>query len=439
MVQADSTSTTYPFRVLEISNGSPVQISNVTIKDGHSTATTEDGDGGGIEVLSGSLTMRNSTVTANTADSDGGGIYVAGLNSDQQFPRAPRARHTSKNVTISDNSAAIDRRRPRRRRPGDHGKASVTSNTVTGSLSDGAGIRLGDDGELLPEPLRKRLHRGRQHAARPVAVAFSTFGSLALTGGAIGGPSSADGNHAFIGAGLDNAQVATLHDVTVQHNAVLSGGNGGGIDNNDRLSITGGSLSHNQAQSGGGLNNETGGHATLQNVNVSRNAVIRGRRPFQRRQPVGQRRVDRRKLRPTMAVAFFNDNGSANIKGTSITGNSALREGGGIVSFAPLSLTRVQLGTVVQPNVAQEGGGIFTEQHRGHDRALDDRGNRARNAGGGSGGGVFDEFGADDELRQTTVSGNTSDGCRRRHHHRRGNDDHPHVDDLRQRGHRRGH
>ena len=105
---------------------------------------------------------------------------------------------------------------------------------------------------------------------------IANAGYVQLSGGAIGGPSSADGNHAFIGAGLGNAQVATLDDVTVQHNTVFSGGNGGGIDNNNRLSITGGSLSHNQAQFGGGLNNEAGGHAILQNVNVSRNQSFAG-------------------------------------------------------------------------------------------------------------------------------------------------------------------
>ena len=133
VVQADTTSTTYPFRVLEISNGSPVQISNITIKDGHSTTTTEDGNGGGIEVLSGSLTMRNSTVTANTADSDGGGIYVAGLNS-VNGSSGTESQAYLKNVTISDNSAAN----------GGGGldvegqaimQGVVTGNTLTGSLS----------------------------------------------------------------------------------------------------------------------------------------------------------------------------------------------------------------------------------------------------------------------------------------------------------------
>ena len=407
MVQADTTSTTYPFRVLQISNGSPVQISNVTIKDGHSTTSTEDGNGGGIEVLSGSLTMRNSTVTANTADNDGGGIYVAGLNSIN-VSSGTESQAYLKNVTISDNTAAN----------GGGGldvegqaimQGVVTGNTLTGSSLQGAGIRLGDDGAFYPSLSASDLTVAANTGASDGGGIYN-FGSLALTGGAIGGPSKADGNHAFIGAGLDNAQVATLDDVTVQHNTVSSGGNGGGIDNNDRLSITGGSLSHNQAQFGGGLNNEAGGHAILQNVNMSRNHSFAGGGLFNE---------DSLSVSGGLIAGnsgdhgggVLNDNGSAHIKGTAITGNSALTEGGGIISFAPLSLTRVQLGTVSRPNVAQEGGGIFTESTGATIVRSTIAGNQARNAGAGSGGGVFDEFGADDEVRQTTVIGNSSDGA----------------------------
>ncbi len=406
VVQADTTSTTYPFRVLQVSNGSAVQISNVTIKDGHSTATTEDGDGGGIEVLSGSLTMRNSTVTANTADNDGGGIYVAGQNSINNGSSGTESQAYLKNVTISGNTASMGGGLDIEGQA-IIGGGQVTGNTVTGPL--GGGIRLGADGDFYPSLSASDLTVAANTGASNGGGIYN-FGSLALTGGAIGGPSSADGNHAFIGAGLYNAQVATLHNITVQHNTVLSGGNGGGIDNNDRLSITSGLLSHNQAQTGGGLNNEAGGHAILQNVHVSRNQSFAGGGLFNEDSLsvsgglIAENSADH-------GGGVLNDNGSANIKGTSITGNSALREGGGVISFAPLSLTRVQLGTVAQPNVAQEGGGIFTEQTGATIVRSTIAGNRARSAGGGSGGGVFDEFGADDELRQTTVTGNTSDGA----------------------------
>ena len=161
VVEAGTTSSLYPFRVLQIDDGSPVQLSNMTIMHGSSTSP-EDGDGGGIEVLSGSLTMRNSTVTANLAQGQGGGIYEAGLNSIGGSSGTESQAYL-KNVTITDNAAfggggGLDV----------EGQAVIEGGSVAGNSirsarfpgPDGAGIRLGDDGNLLSEPSRGRPQRG---------------------------------------------------------------------------------------------------------------------------------------------------------------------------------------------------------------------------------------------------------------------------------------
>src|SRR5581483_10970157 len=148
VVEADSTSSAYPFRVLQINSGSNVQISNVTIENGHSSTSNEDGNGGGIEVVSGALTMRNSTVTANTAEVDGGGIYVAGLNSIKNEPSGTESQAYLKNDTISNNTASnggggIDL----------EGQAISQGGSITGNTApngDGGGIRLGGDGNFYP-------------------------------------------------------------------------------------------------------------------------------------------------------------------------------------------------------------------------------------------------------------------------------------------------
>jgi hypothetical protein len=105
----------------------------------------------------------------------------------------------------------------------------------------------------------------------------------------------------------------------------------------------------------------------------------------------------------------FNNLGTTTINGTSITKNTAALEGGGIFSRSPLTLTRVQLGTTSRPNVAQDGGGLYTVNVGATIVRSRIEGNQARNAGAGSGGGIFNSVNADVELDRTTLTGNSSD------------------------------
>jgi CSLREA domain-containing protein len=405
VIEADSTSSSYPFRVLEINSGANVQISKVTIEDGHSSTATEDGNGGGIEVLSGSLTMRNSTVTANTADGDGGGIYVAGQNSIQSESGGLSGAESQaylKNVTISDNSASdggggLDV----------EGQAVIGASLVTGNTAPnaGGGILLNDDGDFYPSLSGSDL----DVTANTVAAyggGIANAGSLRLTGGAIGGPSQADGNTAGQdGGGLDNAQVANLAGVAVQNNAAQQD-LGGGIYTSDRLSMSRGSLSHNQASAAGGLNNED--QAALTNVKVSGNQAG----------AAGGLGNDGISLSVTggsvtgnsaeVGGGVYNNHGTASFNGTSITGNRAAG-GGGIYSEDALNLTDVQLGTTKHPNFALQGGGLLTDNLGATIVRSTIEGNRARDGGNGSGGGIFNTDNATDHIIQTTVAGNTSD------------------------------
>lgn len=401
IVQADTTSSSYPFRVLQINSGSNVQISSMTFEDGHANATTEDGDGGGIEVLSGSLTMRNSTVTANTADNDGGGIYVAGQNSIARSSGAESQAYL-RNVTISGNSAAdggggLDV----------EGQAVIGTSLVTGNTAPnaGGGILLNDDGDFYPSLSGSDL----DVTANTVAAyggGIANAGSLRLTGGTIGGPSQAEGNIAGQdGGGLDNEQVATLGGVTVQNNAAQQN-LGGGIYSDGRLSMNRGSLSENQANTAGGLDNEH--QAALTNVNVSGNRAGGG----------GGLGNDGTSLSVTggsitrntaeVGGGVYNNQGTASFDGTSITGNGAAG-GGGIISFDALNLTEVQLGTTTHPNMAFQGGGLLTDRTGATIVRSTIEGNRVRDDGNGSGGGIFNTEGATDHIIQTTVAGNTSD------------------------------
>jgi hypothetical protein len=432
VVEADSTSPSYPFRVLQISNGSPVQVSNVTVKDGDSTspaptprpalaASVEDGYGGGIEVLSGSLTMRNSTVTGNFAENQGGGIYVAGLNS-VSGSSGTESQAYLKNVTISDNDAGN----------GGGGldvegqaimQGAITAN-IGGELG-GGGILLDDDGTYYPSLSASKLTvSGNRSLGEGGGIA--NYGSLALTGGVVGGSSNADGNSSqpprgrtfnpqvtsqLRGGGIFNRQVATLHNVAVLHNKALYGG---GIENDDRVSVIGGSLSHNRAQDAAGLDNESG-QATLTGVKVAGNHAVDQAGGIGNVGPSSGLSVSGGSITNNTAPQ---DGGGilsiepASVAGTSVTGNTADGgDGGGIYSSAPLTLTGVQLGTAAQPNAAQLGGGLYTDGTGATIVRSTIAGNQARDAGNGAGGGIFNLHQADDELRQTTLTGNSSDSA----------------------------
>jgi hypothetical protein len=74
-------------------------LTGITFTDGHAhiTASQYEGDGGGIDVVSGRVDLVDSTVTGNTADSAGGGISVTNGELDID------------SSTISDNAAGWGR------------------------------------------------------------------------------------------------------------------------------------------------------------------------------------------------------------------------------------------------------------------------------------------------------------------------------------------
>lgn len=406
VVEADSTSPSYPFRVLQIGNGSAVQISNLTIEDGYSSTPTEDGNGGGIEVVSGSVTMRNSTVRGNVAQVRGGGIYVAGLNSIKNEPSGTESQAYLKNVTISGNTAA----------DGGGGMdvegQAIMQGTVTGNTAGdtgGGGILLNDDGAFYPSLSASDLTVSANQTLGG-GGGIANYGSLALTGSVLGASSNANGNTSQSpGGGLFNSQVATLDNVAVEHNTAQYGG---GIENDDRVLMTGGSLSGNRATDAGGLDNFQA-QAVLNGVKVFRNRVTDQAGGLANVGNFGSLSVTGGSI--TDNTAPFNGGGiysfqPTSVEGTSITGNTARNaDGGGIYSQGSLTLKRVQLGTAARPNEAQLGGGLYTDNIGTTIVRSTIAGNQARDAGAGAGGGIFNTDQADDELRQTTVTGNSAD------------------------------
>ncbi len=351
--------------------------------------------------------MRNSTVTANAAENQGGGIYVAGLNSINQSSGTESQAYL-KNVTISDNDAGnggggIDVE-------GQAIMRGVVTNNIGGRFG-GGGILLDDDGAFYPSLSASDLTvSGNQALGGGGGIA--NYGSFALTGGVIGASSNANGNTSQSpGGGLFNNQVATLDNVAVQHNKAQYGG---GIENDDRVLITGGSLSGNHAIDGGGLDNYQA-QAVLNGVKVAANHATDQAGGLANVGNFGSLSVTGGSI--TGNKAPFNGGGiysfqPTTVDGTSIKGNTARKaDGGGIYSQGSLTLTRVQLGTTARPNEAQLGGGLYTQNIGATVVRSTIEGNRAQDLGNGAGGGIFNTSQATDELRQSTVTGNTSDGA----------------------------
>jgi len=207
-----------------------VVISGLTIEDGFAVAAS----GGGID-NEGTLTVTNSTVSDNTAGASGGGIW----NGSDTL--------TVTNSTVSNNTSST-------LNPGGYytgqgggiynnaGTVAVTNSTVSNnSAGYGGGGILSNSGT--------------------VTVTNSTVSSNS------GGPFSSDGEGGGI---LDYSGTVMVINSTLSYNA--SDGSGGGIWNQDMLTVTNSTLSYNDSASrspGGGIYNV--GSLTVTNSTVSGN------------------------------------------------------------------------------------------------------------------------------------------------------------------------
>ncbi len=117
------------------------------------------------------------------------------------------------------------------------------------------------------------------------------------------------------------------------------------------MTITGGS-----ASLGGGLESLRG-TATLTDVTVSGNSLLRRRAGKPRRGTASAHRRHRQR-RGSASVeggGLINDAGTASLTDVTVSGNSASVEGGGLENYGTASLTDV----TVSGNSASKGGGLY--------------------------------------------------------------------------------
>jgi hypothetical protein len=225
-----------------------------------------------------------------------------------------------------------------------------------------------------------------------VSNGSATAGTTDVGGGILDGGrlvmrnSRVIGNRASrIGGGIEVASGAGawLFNNTVSYNKSRDGG---GIHANDsaRLVMKGGSVFRNTAQStGGGISSF--GTADLHSVSIHDNWAVE----------LG-------------GGGIFTSTGPMTLTGGSVRDNRAAY-GGGIANFGSTLKLR---GTSVSGNIANEnGGGLYL--HAGTSRLAKSRvtDNAAHGEGGGGGGGIFRNAGGTLALTDTVVRGNLPDDC----------------------------
>ncbi len=326
-------------------------LTGSSVSDNHATG----GDGGGINAPR--VTLSGSTVAANTADFSGGGIlagtatltdctvsnnfvseFGGGINADTV---------TLTNTTVRGNRAEFS---------GGGGLFVSVMATLAGSVV--TGNSTGDDGGGIfgPAMLTGSTVSGNSAGAEGGGI----FGPATLTG------STVSGNRAGTNGGGIFADAVTLGASTVTGNFAASGG---GLFVNMTATLTGCTVSDNQATGGdgGGIFDILG--ATLVRSTVSNNSALVGG-----------------------GGGIFA--GGATLTDSTVRGNSAGNGGGINATLATLT------GSTVSGNHAAVGGGLAV----GGEAVLTDCVVSGNTAGGDDGG--IDAGAA--TLTDTTVSGNTA-------------------------------
>ncbi|MEH2211450.1 DUF4347 domain-containing protein [Nostoc sp.] len=261
-------------RVFEISGiGTDVNIDALTVANGNNTT-----NGGGILVTTNTiLNLTNSTVSGNT----GGGINNSGILS---LTNSSVSGNTGNGISISDSS---------------FGFLNLTNSSVSGNTGNGisnAGGRVSLTNSTVSSNTRSGIFNGAG------TIKYSYFslksGFLSLTNSSVSGNtengisnagsflrltnSSISGN---TGSGISNVKISEIYSYAsssaILINSTVSGNratsDGGGIFNNDTLSLINTTITNNTADSngdgtgdGGGVFND-GGTITVGNTIIAGN------------------------------------------------------------------------------------------------------------------------------------------------------------------------
>jgi hypothetical protein len=187
------------------------------------------------------------------------------------------------------------------------GSVTLSDSSVTGNSGLGPGGGIDNDGgsvkithSNVSENKGTESDRGEVGAFSGAGIA--NFGQLTLTSSTVEGNSGLQGR----GGGISNEGTLTITKSTISGNTIERGFVGGGIDNSGALTLTDSSVADNSVMgTGGGLQNEFDGSVTLKNSDISGNTAENG-------------------------GGIYNGAALTLSGSSSVTGNNASGEGGGI-------------------------------------------------------------------------------------------------------------
>jgi hypothetical protein len=349
------------------------------------------GNGAGIDLVTAgdSLTLTNVVVTGNTSGNNGGGIFVLGGNI------------TLIGTTLSNNSAALNGGGLFNNGTGNlgdvrgGGTVQVTNSIVTSNFAGNEGGGLFDLG-ADPLSLTNSTLSGNQ-ATGAGGGAYLEAQAVTLTGANI------SGNSAYQGGGLDIASSAhapaslSLSSTSISDNHAIgdgggiftvtggitliastvsgntSGADGGGIEDfgagpdgpggesTATVSITASAISGNTAYGeGGGLIDFATGLFNLTNSQVIGNAA-----------------------HFSNAGGLYTNALNVTISGSTISGNAAFSQGGGLADFGAGGQFTLSNSVVTGNTAVNVGGGIYTSDNTVWISGSTISGNSAGDAGGG--------------------------------------------------------
>ncbi|NEO85355.1 MAG: CHAT domain-containing protein [Spirulina sp. SIO3F2] len=304
---------------------------NVTVTDSSIASNLATNSGGGIFTATGTVDLTNSTILSNSANDDGGGIHSAGDA-------------TVDNTTISGNSS------------GDHGGGifsfgGVTfanSSTVSNNSAAGDGGGIDVDGNVVVDNATITGNSAGRNGGGIYTVANVTVTNAAIAS------NSANDNGGGIFTATGTVGLTNLSTVT-GNSANISGG---GIHSTGAVTIDNATVANNSAA------NEGGGVRTLSTLDILNAASIANNL-------VG------------LYGGGVQASGNITVTNSSISGNSAGRDGGGIDGTIASSIT-LNNSTVSGNSSGRDGGGI--EGSGGGALILNDSiisGNSAMQRGGG--------------------------------------------------------
>ncbi|MBW4419443.1 MAG: CHAT domain-containing protein [Myxacorys californica WJT36-NPBG1] len=415
-------------------SGAPLILDRSVNLQGAPTATlTGSGTARVLEVKGNvNATLQNLTITGGQTTSVGGGIYVSGANS---------------NLTIRDSQISGNR--------ATYGggistpiasivnifNSTISNNTATnggGGLENTFGAKLNIADSVISNNTAQYAGGISLFQSRDATITNSTISdNTAVFSGAgiqndqtnltvIGG-SILRNRAGANGGGFYNLGVADIRGTTISNNIAKI--NGGGIENESVMIISNSFITNNNAgQDGGGIYNQA--TLILSDSKLSNNAAISGsgygggltNNGSASELSILRTDFTDNRARTGGAIVIFGDR-FVNIRDSSISGNSATEQGGGIFSIgnnlyisgstifnnqaatsggglAAFGTTAIDTTTISQNQAKTDGGGL----HLGNTTTIIDS-NITNNQAGRNGGGIQNS-GANVTLRNSTLFNN---------------------------------